>query len=80
MPSPRAESDPVVEVRTVVRTSCPADVTAALPPRAAPPEAGVLRGTVEALAWVSARFRREETLEARIEAARAACVAETAVD
>lgn len=60
------------------RLFCPAEIMIALPDRVSPPAGAVLRVNEEADAYLEARARREDVLEAAVRDAQAACERERA--
>lgn len=70
---PRPAADPIVETRTVIRRVCPAELVAPLPPRVATPADAAIEATREVLAWIGARFAREDAIEARLRDAAGQC-------
>ncbi|MBI0530074.1 hypothetical protein [Sphingomonas sp. TX0522] len=73
MSAPVRAADPVIETRTVRVVTCPAEVTAPTPAAIAMPAHPLVQATAEVLAWIGARFAREELLAKRIDDARAQC-------
>lgn len=63
----------MVATRTVTRIECPAEVQAATPAPIAEPAGAVLKFNAPGQAYLNDRFRREETLAGRLDAARAQC-------
>jgi len=70
---PRAIVDPVIETRIESRTVCPPEVAAALPAEPVMPANAAIEASEAVLAWIGARFRREELLDQRLADARKAC-------
>ena len=67
------KADPVIQQRTVVKTLCPADITAPIPASIAVPVGAVIEANAMALGWLRDRTAREKLLESRIIDARKAC-------
>lgn len=70
---PAAAPDPLIETRTVVKTVCPPEVTAALPARPSVPGEAVIQGNEPGLAWLSALIIHLGLVEGRIHDAREVC-------
>lgn len=71
--APVRPADPVIETRTVRVVTCPAEVTAPTPAAIAMTASPIVHATAEVLAWIGARFAREELLAKRIDDARDQC-------
>lgn len=70
---PTAEPDPLIETRTVTKTICPPEVTAALPTRPAVPADAVIQGNDAGMGWLSAILVHLGLVEARLADAREQC-------
>lgn len=70
---PTAEPDPLIETRTVAKTICPPEVTAALPARPAVPPDAELQGNDAGMGWLSAMLVHLGLVEARLAGAREQC-------
>jgi hypothetical protein len=70
---PSIEADPLIETRTVVRTVCPAEITAALPPRPQPAGDAVITGNETGMAWLSDTLIHLGLVEGRIRDAKEQC-------
>ena len=66
----------MVQQRTVERLVCPAEVSAPTPAAIAEPAGAVLKFNGPGQAYLNDRFRREETIAGRLDAARAQCPAQ----
>ena len=65
--------DPVIETRTVTVRVCPAELRAALPPRAEAAADAVLSGNEAGMAWLNALLARLGLVEARLADAAKEC-------
>lgn len=70
---PAIEPDPLIETRTIVRTVCPPEVTAALPSRPQPSLDSIVDGNKSGMDWLSAILVHLGLVEARIADAREQC-------
>lgn len=70
---PTAEPDPLIDTRTVIKTICPPEVTAALPARPVVPAQAELQGNKDGMAWLSALLVHLGLVEARLADAREQC-------
>ncbi|WP_066667378.1 MULTISPECIES: hypothetical protein [unclassified Sphingomonas] len=68
----------MIETRTEIVVTCPAELTAELPARVPTPAGATIEAAKAVLDWIAARFAREDLLEQRIRDGRAACAAEGA--
>lgn len=73
-PRPRA-ADPVIEVRTITRTVCPAELRLPIPAEVPVPAGAIVRGNAAGMGFMAQRFSREELLGARLADAAATCAA-----
>jgi hypothetical protein len=71
--APVIEPDPLIETRTIVRTVCPPEVTAALPARPVPPADAVIQGNDTGMGWLSALLIHLGFVESRINDAKELC-------
>lgn len=65
--------DPVIETRTVIRTVCPAEITAPVAPRPEPGADARLTGNDAGMAWLAAILARLGLLEDRLADAGSTC-------
>lgn len=70
---PSIAPDPLIETRTVVKTVCPPEVTAALPARPVPPEGALLEGNDAGLGWLSELLVHLGLVEGRLTDAKDQC-------
>lgn len=70
---PTIAPDPLIETRTVVRTVCPPEITAALPARPVPSADAVVEGNDAGMGWLSALLIHLGLVEARITDAKGQC-------
>lgn len=68
----------MIEQRTEIVPTCPAELAAELPARVPTPAGATIEAAKAVLEWIAARFAREDALEQRIRDGRAACAAEGA--
>lgn len=70
---PAVAPDPLIETRTIVRTICPPEITAALPARPVPSDGAVIDGNDDGLAWLSQLLVHLGLVEARFTDAKGQC-------
>lgn len=70
---PDLDPAPILTTKTVVERRCPAEAVVEIPPGVVLPPGAVVSGNEAGLAYVGARFRREERLEARAADIKADC-------
>lgn len=71
--APTIAPDPLIETRTIVRTVCPPEVTAALPPKPQPDVDAVIQGNDAGMGWLSALLIHFGLVESRINDAKELC-------
>ncbi len=71
--APAIAPDPLIETRTVVRTVCPPEVTAALPARPQPAPDAIVQGNDAGMGWLSAMLVHLGLVEGRITDAKDQC-------
>lgn len=69
----RAAPDPVIQTRTEVVRVCPAELTAALPPRPLPADDAVLTGNAGGMDYLAALLAHLGLVEDRLKDAGSAC-------
>ncbi len=70
---PAIAADPIVEKRTVIRTVCPAEVTAPLPATIAAYVGAAIEAPQAYFDWLTAHLRREKLLGERLADAAKGC-------
>ncbi|WP_110297002.1 hypothetical protein [Blastomonas natatoria] len=70
---PSIEPDPLIETRTIVRTVCPPEITAALPMKPQPSADAVINGNEPGMAWLSDTLIYLGLVEGRIHDAKDQC-------
>lgn len=73
---PLARPDPVIETRTEVVMTCPAELLAALPPRPQPSSLAELTGNQPGMDWLTALLSHLGLVEDRLRDAAAQCPAQ----